>query len=68
MPPNYIVARDHLEHAARNLQGSDSRTRQLRYIIERTIALMDEAPQDTPAVIVDNVLSIASFRGRLGAD
>lgn len=68
MPPNYAVALEHLEQAARILEGSDSRTRQLRYIIERTIVLMEETRQEAPACMVDNVLSIASFRGRFGPD
>ena len=42
MPPTYVLARDHLQRAATILQGVDSRSRQLRYIIERTISLMDE--------------------------
>ena len=68
MPPTYVLARDHLQRAAAILQGSDSRTRQLRYIIERTIALMDEGRQE-PKAPDANVLEFAAFRaGRGGAD
>ena len=62
MSPTYVLARDHLQRAAAILQGSESRTRQLRYIIERTIVLMDEAPQDTP-VLDSNVLPFSTSRG-----
>lgn len=68
MPPNYAVAREYLEQAARILEGSESRTRQLRYIIERTIVLMEETRPEAPLDMVDNVLSIASFRGRCSPD
>lgn len=61
MPPTYVLARDHLQRAATILQGSDSRTRQLRHIIERTIALMDEARQE-PVVPSSNVLNLSTFR------
>lgn len=63
MPPNYLIAREHLQRAAAILHGGDSRSRQLRYIIERTIALMDEAPQEKPAAPA-NVLDLAAFRDR----
>jgi hypothetical protein len=61
MLPTYILARDHLQRAAVILQGADSRSRQLRHIIERTISLMDEfrgpvQPED------ENVLDFAAFR------
>lgn len=62
MPPNYVLARDHLQHAATILQGSDSRARQLRYIIERTIVLMDEVRHEPP-VLNSNVLDLSAFRG-----
>ena len=42
MTPTYYLARDHLEQAACILHGADSQTQQLRYIVERTIALMTE--------------------------
>lgn len=68
MQPTYVLARDHLQRAATILQGSDSRTRQLRYIIERTIALMDETRQE-PQAPSNNVLDISAFRtGRGGLD
>lgn len=63
MPPTYVLARDHLQRAATALQGSDSRTRQLRYIIERTITLIDETRIDTSHA-ASNVLDFASFRER----
>ena len=63
MPPTYVLARDHLQRAATILQGVDSRSRQLRYIIERTITLMDETRQE-PHVQNHNVLDFAAFRDR----
>lgn len=42
MRQTYLLARDHLEQAAAILRGSDSRTVELRSIVERTIALMQE--------------------------
>jgi hypothetical protein len=42
MRQTYHLARDHLEQAAAILRGSDSRTIELRSIVERTIALMQE--------------------------
>ena len=63
MPPTYVLARDHLQRAATILQGVDSRSRQLRYIIERTISLMDENRQE-PVSKASNVLDLAAFRGR----
>lgn len=63
MPPTYVLARDHLQRAATILQGVDSRSRQLRYIIERTISLMDETRQE-PVVASGNVLDLAAFRDR----
>ena len=62
MSPTYVLARDHLQRAAAILQGSESRTRQLRYIIERTIVLMDEAREDPP-VLDSNVLPFSTSRG-----
>ena len=64
MPPTYVLARDHLQRAATILQGTDSRSRQLRYIIERTVNLMDEF-QPEPPVVGDNVLDFAAFRARM---
>ena len=63
MLPTHVLARDHLQRAATILQGTDSRSRQLRYIIERTITLMDEAPTPAPAQ-PGNVLDFATFRHR----
>jgi hypothetical protein len=42
MTPTYYLARDHLEQAVCILRGTDTQTQQLRYIVERTIALMTE--------------------------
>jgi hypothetical protein len=42
MTPTYYLARDHLEQAVCILRGTDAQTQQLRYIVERTIALMTE--------------------------
>lgn len=61
MPPHYVLARDHLQRAATILDDSDSRTRQLRYIIERTIVLMDEVRHE-PSVLNSNVLDLSAFR------
>lgn len=63
MPPTYVLARDHLQRAVTILQGADSRSRQLRYIIERTISLMDETRQE-PLSSATNVLDFAAFRER----
>lgn len=65
MPPTYVLARDHLQRAATILQGSDSRSRQLRNIIERTIGLMEDLQKET-ASVPENVLDLASFRSRSG--
>lgn len=65
MPPTYVLARDHLQRAATILQGADSRSRQLRYIIERTISLMDDIRQDVPSR-ASNVLDFAAFRDARG--
>ncbi|WP_240229766.1 hypothetical protein [Devosia lacusdianchii] len=62
MLPTYVLARDHLQRAAVILQGSDSRSRQLRYIIERTVSLIDEF--DVEPSRSDNVLDFAAFRAR----
>lgn len=63
MPPTYLLARDHLQRAATILQGSDTRSKQLRNIIERTIGLMDDL-QKEPAAVPANVFDLASFRTR----
>ncbi|KKC35544.1 hypothetical protein WH87_15915 [Devosia epidermidihirudinis] len=63
MPPTYVLARDHLQRAATILQGPDSRSRQLRNIIERTIGLMDDLQKET-ASMPENVLDLAAFRAR----
>ncbi len=66
MPPTYVLARDHLQRAATILQGVDSRSRQLRYIIERTINLMEERQE--PLAPDGNVLDFAAFRERRVGD
>lgn len=63
MPPTYVLAKDHLQRAATILQGVDSRSRQLRYIIERTITLMDDVRAE-PTSRRGNVLDLAEFRDR----
>ena len=63
MLPTYVHARDHLQRAATILQGADSRTRQLRYIIERTITLMEETGKNAPHPS-SNVLDLKAFRER----
>jgi hypothetical protein len=60
MPPTYVLARDHLERAMAILQGTDSRSRQLRNIIERTIGLMDEFDGQMPDA--DNIFNLDAFR------
>ncbi|MDB5474380.1 MAG: hypothetical protein JWP99_1683 [Devosia sp.] len=61
MPPTYVLARDHLQRAAAILQGVDSRSRELRCIIERTVNLMND---DQPRVQSEpsNVLDFAAFK------
>jgi hypothetical protein len=61
MPPTYLLARDHLQRAAVILQGADTRSRQLRHIIERTIGLMDDLRQETPE-LPDNVYNLEAYR------
>ena len=63
MPPTYVLARDHLQRAVTILQGADSHSRQLRYIIERTISLMDETREQSPAP-ASNILDFSAFRAR----
>lgn len=65
MPPTYVLARDHLQRAATILQGADNHSRQLRYIIERTISLMDDFRTETQQK-PSNVLDFATFRARQG--
>jgi hypothetical protein len=63
MPTTYLLARDHLQQAAAILRGSDSRSRQLLNIVERTISLIDDIP--LPASDhQDNVLDFAAFKAR----
>lgn len=62
MLPTYVLARDHLEQAASILRGGDQQTEQLRTILKRTIALMQEyerrADRDT------GVIDLAGYRSR----
>lgn len=62
MLPTHTLARDHLQRAMAILQGDDSRSRQLRHIIERTIGLMDEFQGKAQADEDDKVLDLAAFR------
>ena len=60
MLPTYLLARDHLQRAAAIIQGEDNRSRQLRYIIERTVTLMDDfQPEEEP-----DQGNFAEFRAR----
>lgn len=61
MLPTFMLARDHLERAAAMLQGTDSRSQQVRHIIERTIGLMDDVDDVIP-VQNGNVLNLEAFR------
>jgi hypothetical protein len=65
MPPTYTLARDHLQRAAAILQGEDDRSLQIRYIIERTISLLDEHAYET--AVQSNVLNFSEFRQRRAA-
>jgi hypothetical protein len=60
MTPTYYLARDHLEQAVCILRGTDSQTRQLRHIVERTIALMTEI-EDRSRRERGNVLYFESY-------
>lgn len=63
MPSTYILARDHLEQAVSILRGSDTQTQQLRYIVERTIALMREFERRSEKG-PSNVLDFEYYRDR----
>lgn len=63
MPSTYILARDHLEQAVSILRGSDTQTQQLRYIVERTIALMGEFERRSEKA-PSNVLDFEYYRDR----
>jgi hypothetical protein len=63
MPSTYILARDHLEQAASILRGADTQTQQLRYIVERTIALMSEFERRSMKT-ASNVLDFEEYRDR----
>lgn len=67
MPPTYILARDHLEQAASILNGTDAQSRQLRAILERTIALLREIER-REARAPGKILEFAVFRDRLRGD
>jgi hypothetical protein len=61
MTPTYYLARDHLEQAVCILRGTDTQTRQLRHIVERTIALMGEI-EDRARREDGNVLYFERYR------
>ncbi|MHB1103253.1 MAG: hypothetical protein ACYC0C_10885 [Devosia sp.] len=63
MPSTYILARDHLEQAVSILRGADTRTQQLRHIVERTIALMSEFERRSMKA-TNNVLDFEQYRDR----
>lgn len=64
MPSPYILARDHLEQAASILRGTDSHTRQLRQILERTMALMEEYDRREQLATTADVVDFETFRRR----
>lgn len=66
MLPTYLLARDHLQRAAAIIAGEDSRSRQLRYIIERTVTLIDDFQPEVPPAQA-NVLNFAEYRARSAA-
>jgi hypothetical protein len=56
VPSSVILARDHLEQAVAILSVEDERTSQLRNILMRTIALMDDItrkPEIEPGIVID---------------
>lgn len=63
MPTPYILARDHLEQAVSILRGGDTQTQQLRFIVERTIALMSEFERRSSKG-PSNVLDFEYYRDR----
>lgn len=63
MLPTYVLARDHLQRAVTILQGADSQSRQIRYIIERTITLIDDFEPEAVAPAT-NILDLTAFRER----
>ena len=64
MLSTFTVVRDHLQHAATALDGTDSRSLQLRHIIERTVNLI-EGFDDDPEPSSNNVLDFAQYRNRV---
>ncbi|ODT69052.1 MAG: hypothetical protein ABS75_18555 [Pelagibacterium sp. SCN 63-23] len=66
MLPTYVLARDHLQRAVTILQGTDRKSRELRYIIERTIGLMDDFRPDEPPQPESNVFELNDYRHRRG--
>ena len=64
MPPTYILARDHLEQAVSILRGADLHTQQLRHIVERTIALMEEYERRERRRVPAKVIDFSTFRRR----
>lgn len=64
MLSTFTLVRGHLQHAAIALDGTDSRSLQLRQIIERTVNLIEGFADEAPGS--SNVLDFAQFRNRLG--
>lgn len=65
MLPTHLLARDYLQRAAAIIGGEDDRSRQLRYIIERTVALMNDFEPEAETDQA-NVLDFAKFKARAG--
>jgi hypothetical protein len=59
--PPVILARDHIEQAVVILTGDDDNTVQLRSILVRTIALMNDVIRQ-PEPTADNVIDFAQHR------
>ena len=66
MPPIDTLVRDHLQRAHALLKGNDSRTADLREIVEQTIRLIDHVPSADPAHERSNVIDYSVFRTRRG--
>lgn len=66
MPPIDTLVRDHLQRAHALLKGNDSRTADLREIVEQTIRLIDHVPPADPAHERSNIIDYSAFRARRG--
>lgn len=62
MSLSYHLARDHLEQALCILHENDPQTRQLRAIVERTLALMSEVETQGLRREGGNVLDFVQYR------